>query len=85
MTEETPQAQQIPEHSHDEMYLVYHHRGRVPGETDYLSCHHCGFIKVPKLADLTAQLAEEKAKSSRLEGEVKEWKDRFDRHEKEWK
>lgn len=50
------EAQEEPSHSHDEMYLVWHHRaGNGP---DYFSCHHCGFIKVPLLAAKGQEIVE---------------------------
>ena len=61
MTEEN-KAESIPEHSHDEMYLVSQHMaGNGP---DYESCHHCGFIKVPEIDRLNANLI---SKSEALE------------------
>jgi hypothetical protein len=41
-------------HSHDEMYLVSHHM--AGSGVDYFSCHHCGFIRVPELDQLKAEV-----------------------------
>ena len=58
-----PTAQQISEHSHDEMYLVYHHTGKQENGIDYMSCHHCGFIKVPLLEEVQRLYDIEKLRS----------------------
>ena len=46
----------VPDHSHDELYLVYHVRGGQG--PNYFSCHHCGFIKVPALDESRALVRE---------------------------
>jgi hypothetical protein len=48
---------QVSSHSHDEMYLIWHHLGHSGGP-DYFSCHHCGFIKVPDLDKLKSLAVE---------------------------
>lgn len=52
MTEEN-KSEQAPEHSHDSMYLVWHHQSGIG--PDYESCHHCSFIRVPEIESLKSQ------------------------------